>query len=160
MDGLPREGEPQSSKSCVLRYDRHPLIRFVLFALPVLVLTLGLFTFALDAVGFEVGAELLGPRRVLPPLFQLGTWLLEAAGMTALFLVLQGRTSSGVLDGLLTGWIAWIFRGPLLVLTVVAVTRRPPGPWWSMALSWLALYTLCGVVLALLARRTRLEPES
>lgn len=135
------------------------MLRFVGFALPLLVLTLGFATFALDTLGFEVGAGLLGPRRVLPPLFQLGIWLLEATGLTALFLILQGRTSSSFLDGLLTGWIAWIFRGPLLVLTVVAVTRRSQDPWWSMALSWLALYTLCGVVLALLARRTRLEPE-
>jgi hypothetical protein len=135
------------------------LLRFVAFALPLLVLTLGVTTFALETVGFPVGGELLGPGRALPHLFQLGTWLLEAAGLTALFLILQGRTSSSFLDGLLCGWIAWIFRGPLLVLTVVAVTRRSPDPWWSMALSWLMLYTLCGVVLALLARGTRLQPE-
>lgn len=139
------------------------MLRFVGFAVPSLVLTLGVATFALEVafktLGIEVGVEMLGPHRVLPPLFQLGIWLLEATGLTALFLILQGRTASSFLDGLLSGWIAWIFRGPLLVLTVVAVTRRSADLWWSMALSWLALYTLCGMVLALLARRTRLEPE-
>ena len=135
------------------------MIRFLGFSLPALVLTLGVFTFALETLGFEVGADLLGPGRVVPPLFQLGAWLLEAVGLTALFLILQGRTSSSFLDGLLAGWIAWIFRGPLLVLTVVAVTPRSPEPWWSMALSWLVLYTLCGMVLAFLARQTRLDPE-
>ena len=135
------------------------MLRFVAFAVPLLVLTLGVATFVLELLGLEVGAVLTGPRRVLPPLFQLGIWLLEATGLTALFLILRGRTASAFLDGLLTGWVAWIFRGPLLVLTVVAVTRRSADPWWSMAVSWLALYTLAGVVLALLARRTGLEPE-
>jgi len=135
------------------------LARFVAFALPALVLVLGVTTFALETLGVEVGAELWKPQQVLPPLFQLGIWLLEATGLTALFLILQGRTASSWLDGLLTAWTAWIFRGPLLVLTVVPITRQSSDSWWSMALSWLALYTLCGVVLALLAKRARLDPE-
>lgn len=135
------------------------MLRFIAFALPVVVLVLGLSTFALETLGFEVGAELRGPNRVLPPLFQLGIWLLEATGLTALFLILQGRTSSSWLDGLLAAWTAWIFRGPLLVLTVVPLIRRAPEPWWSMALSWLMLYTVSGIVLALLARQTHLDPE-
>lgn len=136
------------------------MARFVLFALPLLVLTQGLFTFALEVLGMPAAPGLLGARQALPPLYVLGAWLLEAAGLTALFLLVQGRTAAGFLDGLLTGWIAWIFRGPLLVLTVAAATSQPPEVWWAQALRWLAAYTLCGLLLATLARRLRLDAQA
>jgi hypothetical protein len=140
-------------------YDQRPLTRYLLFAVPLLVLTLGLFTFALEALGLQT-APALRAADALPPLFVLGTWLLEAVGLTALFLILEGRTSSRWLEGLLTGWIAWVFRGPLLVLTVAPMTRQPPDLWWALALRWLAVYTLCGLLLALLAHRLGLDPET
>ncbi len=49
--------------------------------------------------------------------------------------------------------MAWIFRGPVLVLTVAETLGRGPDPWWSLSLRWLALYSLAGLLLALLARR-------
>lgn len=125
-----------------------------------MVLTLGLFTFALEALGLQSAPALRAAGQALPPHFVLGTWLLEAVGLSALFLILEGRTASRTLDGLLTGWIAWVFRGPLLVLTVVAVTHQSPDLWWSLALRWLAVYTLCGLLLALLAHRLGLDPET
>lgn len=142
-----------------MRYDQPPLARYLFFALPLLVLTLALFSFALEALGLQAGPGMLGAGQALPPQFVLGTWLLEALGLAALFLILQGRTQTMYLDGLLAGWIAWVFRGPLLVLTVVAVTGQPPSPWWALALRWLAAYTLCGLLLALLAQRLGLDPE-
>lgn len=137
-----------------------PMIRFVFFALLVLVLLQGLYTFALDLLDLYSGPSLSGPQETLPTLHVLGAWLLEALGLTALFLILRGRTASPYLDGLLASWGAWIFRGPLLVLTVVAVTGRISHPWWSMALSWLAFYTLAGLILALLAGRVGLKAEA
>lgn len=135
------------------------MTRFVALALPLLVLTLGLFAFALEALGLQASPGTFAAGRELPPLYVLGTWALEAMGLTALFLLIQGRTAAGLLDGLLAGWIAWIFRGPLLVLTVAASTRLPTEPWWALALRWLAAYTLCGLLLAALARRLRLTAE-
>lgn len=125
-----------------------------------MILTLGLFTFAAEVLGLQAGPGLLGTAAGLPMPLVLGTWLLEAVGLTALFLILHGRTGSRFLDGLLVAWSAWLFRGPLLVITAVGVTRGPAEPWWSMALVQLAAYTLCGVVLAVLAGRTGLSPQA
>lgn len=82
----------------------------------------------------------------LPQWVMLATWTLEAVGLAALFLLIQGRGGRWI-AGLLTGWIAWVFRGPLLVVTVAGLAGLPPGPWWSMVLSWWVLYTLCGLLL-------------
>lgn len=156
---FPGRGAVAGTISLAGWYDQRPLTRYLLFAVPLLVLTLGLFTFALEALGLQT-APALRATDALPPLFVLGTWLLEAVGLTALFLILEGRTSSRWLEGLLTGWISWVFRGPLLVLTVVPLTRQPPDLWWALALRWLAVYTLCGLLLALLAHRLGLDPET
>lgn len=87
----------------------------------------------------------LGAAR-LPGWVTLATWGLESVGLAALFLMIQGR-SGRWLAGLLAGWIAWVFRGPLLVVTVASLAGLSPGPWWALALSWWVLYTLCGLVL-------------
>jgi hypothetical protein len=141
-----------------LRYDPSALRRFVLFALPLLVLTMALFRFAQEALRMAPDPDLLSPAGAvsLPGWVMLATWILEAVGLTALFLMVQGRGGGRWLAGLLAAWIAWVFRGPLLVVTVVALAGLPPGPWWSLAFSWWLLYTLCGLVLGVAAAAARL----
>lgn len=141
--------------SQLLRYDRAPLRRFLLLALPLLVLTMALFHFALEAFG---RAPDTAPGVVLPAWLTLGTWCLEAVGLAALFLLIHGRGNGRWLSGLLTGWIAWVFRGPLLVLAVVSFGGLAPGPWWSLAFSWWILYSLCGLLLGGLAAAVGLQP--
>ncbi len=123
---------------------------------------MALFGLALDVMDLEPGTGELarfGVSRSAPPPLRLevGDWLMQSLGLTALFLLVQGRSGAWWLDGLVAGWIAWVFRGPVLVLTLAAWTRLPRDPWWQLSLRWLALYTLCGLLLALTARRLRLE---
>ena len=130
------------------RIDAHLAHRaFVLLAVLATALLLGLGTLAADAA--DGGA--FGPR--LAGKIVLGGWLLEAVALTALFLLIQGRGGAWWLDGLLTAWMAWIFRGPILVLTVAQTLGQGRDPWWPASLRWLVLYSLCGLLLALLARR-------
>jgi hypothetical protein len=70
----------------------------------------------------------------------------------ALFLVTQGRAGSWWLDGLLAGWLAWVFRGPLLVLTVTVAAHQSQEAWWRIVFGWWVLYSCCGLALAALAR--------
>lgn len=144
MYGIPADW--QSVAANALRYDTGTLTRFLALAVPLLVLTMALFTFTAEWLGLATASSL--PGRLL-----LGSWLLESVGLAVLFLLLQGRGGSRWLDGLLTAWIAWLFRGPLLVLTLVGVARMPKDPWWSMVIGWLVLYSLCGLLLASLAPR-------
>ena len=123
------------------------MLRFLLIAVLASVLLLGLGTLAFDwADGGSFGPKIDGR-------FVLGGWALEAIALSALFLLVQGRGGSWWLDGLLTAWMAWIFRGPVLVLSVAQVLGRGRDPWWDMSLRWLVLYSLCGLLLAVLARR-------
>ncbi len=138
------------------------MTRFVFLAIVLLLLIEGLFAFAGDYVRLDDGREALAAYGVArlgraPAILTLGVWLLEALGLTALFLLLQGRTGAWWLDGLLTGWIAWIFRGPLLVLTVEGITRLPRDPWWGLAMRAFVVYSCGGLLLAELARRLELR---
>lgn len=138
-----------------MRYHRFPLRRFILLALPLVLLAIAVFHFALEALGLADGQGLairLGtvPAAALPAWALAGTWVLEAVALTALFLLVQVR-EVWWLDGLLAGWIAWVFRGPLLVVTLVAAAGVKPGPWWTLAFYWLVLYSLCGLLLGALA---------
>jgi hypothetical protein len=140
------------------RYDRPALRRFLIFALPLLVLTMALFRFAEEALGMVPDPAALSASGAvqLPGWVMLATWILEAVGLAALFLLIHGR-SGRWLAGLLTGWVAWVFRGPLLVVTVAGLAGLPPGPWWTLALSWWVLYTLCGLVLGGVASAAGLQ---
>jgi hypothetical protein len=136
------------------------LRRFILLALPLVLLAIAVFHFALEALGLADGQGLairLGtvPAGSLPAWALAGTWVLEAVALTALFLLVQVR-EVWWLDGLLAGWIAWVFRGPLLVVTLVAAAGVKPGPWWTLAFYWLVLYSLCGLLLGALAESTGL----
>jgi len=123
----------------------------------------------LAVFGFVVGHVDLGPAGSLtvigpgsaPPRIVLATWLLEAFGLIVLFLLIEGRSRFWLLDGLLTAWVAWIFRGPLLVVTIVVAAGRAQQPWWRMALGWWILYTVCGLTLAIVRRlQTRGEERA
>ena len=137
-------------------YHLPVVARFLLFALLLLTLSLGLYAFALDTFGATAAARagIEGfDLASLSPILLLAGWLLEALALTALFLLLLDRTPSRWLDGLATAWIAWIFRGPLLALAIATATHLDPAHWWRIALGWLPIYTLCGVLLAGLGRR-------
>jgi hypothetical protein len=115
-------------------------------ALPSVCLVFAVFHFGWEAAG------MVNPLH-LPARYQLGLWLLEALGLSLLFLLLQGAGRSRWAAGVAAGWIGWVFRGPAVVLTVVAAAGLPREPWWTLALGWLGLYTACGLVLALVAHR-------
>lgn len=132
--------------------------RFLLFALPLLILTMALFQFALEVLGLDPDPAVLSAVTAmrLPGWVTLGTWCLEALALTALFLLIQGRERTWS-SGLMAGWIAWVFRGPLLVVSVVGLGGLPAGPWWTLILTWWVLYTLCGLLLGALAAASRLS---
>lgn len=130
--------------------------RFVLLAVPLLLLLMAAFAFGVDVLGLDPDTRALATRGLLrsesmPWSWAAGAWLLEATALTALFLLVQGRGGSALLDGLVTGAIAWIFRGPVQVVDLALTTRLPREPWWTAALEHLVLYLLCGLLLAAVA---------
>ena len=139
------------------------MLRFIAYAVPLLVLLLALFGFTVELLDAEprkgsvIRLALFEQPRV-PGQLVLGTWLVEASGLIALFLLAQGRFGAWWLDGLVAGWVAWVFRGPLLVITIVVAARQAQDPWWKLAFGWWVLYSVCGLSLALLARRSGLGP--
>ncbi len=139
------------------------MLRFIIYAVPLLILLLALFGFTVELLDAEprsgsvIRLALFDQPRV-PGQLVIGTWLVEASGLIALFLLAQGRFAVWWLDGLVAGWVAWIFRGPLLVITIVVAVRQPQDPWWKLAFGWWVLYSVCGLSLAILARRSGLEP--
>jgi hypothetical protein len=141
-------------------YHRDPLRRFLLLSLPLLILAMALFHFALEATGRAPDPRTISAAgaRVLPNWVPLVTWTLESLGLSALFLLIYGRNSLRWLSGLLAGWIAWVFRGPLLVVSVVGIAGLPPAPWWNLVFWWFVLYTLCGLLLAGAAAAAALQP--
>jgi hypothetical protein len=139
---------------------RAVLARFLLFSFFLLLLLIALFNLALEVTG---QAPDLGPlvgwhggRMGLPGAYVLGTWALEALGLTALFLLVDARGGASLVNALAAAWIAWVFRGPLLVLTA-AGAGGPRDAWWGLALRWFFLYTLAGMVLGVAARTSGLR---
>ena len=133
--------------------------RFLLFALPLLLVLFALFNLGLELAGYEPElGPLVGWRAGtfgLPGGWVLATWALEALALSALYLLIVGPGPPRFASGLLAGWIAWVFRGPLLVITAVGYGGMPHAPWWRLSLRWLLLYTLAGVVLGALGRLLR-----
>jgi hypothetical protein len=124
-------------------------------------ITMGLFQFGLEMLHLQVDPSALasGGGVDLPNWIRLATWALEALALSTLFVLVHGRGWGGV-SGLLTGWIAWVFRGPLLVITVAGHAGLPPAPWWSLAFRWWVLYSLCGLLLGVVASLTGLGQEA
>lgn len=118
---------------------------------------MGVFAMAIGPLGLAPamdGLEVHGLERAqaLPLNLAAGGWAIESLALTALFLLIQGRAGAWWLDGVVAGLLGWTFRGPVLVLSVVALSRLGPDPWWPMSLRWLVLYVVCGVALAIVAR--------
>ncbi len=139
------------------------MLRFIVYAVPLLILLLALFGFTVELLDAEprsgsVIKLALFEQPSVPGKLVIGAWLVEASGLIALFLLAQGRFAAWWLDGLVAGWVAWVFRGPLLVITIVVAARQPQDPWWKLAFGWWVLYSVCGLSLAILARRSKLEP--
>jgi hypothetical protein len=129
-----------------------------------LVLLLALFGFAVELLDVEprhgavIRLALLDQPHV-PAVVVFGSWLMESTGLLALYLLARGRCGAWWLDGLVAGWTAWIFRGPLLVITIVVAARQPQKAWWTLAFGWWVLYSICGLSLAVLARRENVGGE-
>jgi hypothetical protein len=137
------------------------LRRFLLLALPLLLLLIALFNLALEIFGLapELG-PLVGWHSAgwgLPGGYVLGTWALEALALTALYLLIDARGGWGWVNVLAAAWIAWVFRGPLLVMSA-AGAYGDRSEWWALAVRWFVLYTLAGLVLAVAARLGELRP--
>jgi hypothetical protein len=130
----------------------HALKRFVFLAIPALMLVMALFHFGLEMVHLDLAGALSAKPGAPTAWLVAATWFLEALALTAFFLLLEGRAGDNRwLTGVLAGWIAWVFRGPLLVVSVATLAALPVRPWWNLALSWWVAYTVCGLVLAALA---------
>jgi hypothetical protein len=134
------------------------LRRFLVLALPLLVLAMALFDFAGKTLGWlpregqAWGGAAGGTVPVFPAWVAFGTWCLEALALSILFLLLAPTLGERRwLHGLLTGWIAWVFRGPLLVLAAASLGGLPPGSWWTLSFAWWGLYSLCGLLLSSVA---------
>jgi hypothetical protein len=157
---MDRPEPPHASFREGLRYDRLLLRRFLIFSIPLLILAMALFQFALEALGRAPDPSALAPSggHDLPGWVALATWALEALSLSVLFLLIYGRSGQRMLSGLLTGWIAWVFRGPLLVVTAVGLAGLPAAPWWGMTFGWWILYTLCGLLLGGAAAAAGLLP--
>lgn len=127
------------------------MFRFLILALPLVILALALFHFAGEALDLDQPAKLAAP-------FLLGRWVLEALGLTALYVLVYERGLGRWASGLAACWTAWLFRGPVSVLVVAGGVRLGTSDWWRLLVAWLILYTVCGLVMGAVARS--LEPEA
>ncbi|HEX4953786.1 MAG TPA: hypothetical protein VF017_10380 [Thermoanaerobaculia bacterium] len=131
------------------------MFRFFFQAFFLLLAAMAVMSAAFAALGLLPGAgePVAGGARMNVQL--LTVWAFEALALITLFLVVQGRFASWWLDGLVAGWLAWIFRGPLLVVTIAGARLAPPQAWWNQALRWWLVYTVCGLLLAAAGRSIR-----
>ncbi|MGE0639519.1 MAG: hypothetical protein AB7G12_01840 [Thermoanaerobaculia bacterium] len=133
------------------------MTRFFALAIPLALLVFALGGMLFAALGLAPDVGPLAARGIarpegLPWTIDLAARALEAAGIVALTLLLSGRMANWVLDGLTVGLVAWLFRGPLLVLGVASLTRIPVAPFWQLARGALLLDLVAGLVLAAFAR--------
>lgn len=115
-----------------------------MLALPLVILARALFHFGVEAL------DLARPEG-LPAPYLLGLWVLEGLGLVALYALVRERRLNRWLAGLAAAWTAWIFRGPVLALTVAGVSTLSHHAWWTLVLGWFGLYTICGLLMAAVA---------
>jgi hypothetical protein len=135
-------------------------VRFLALALPAALLILAVAGPIAAGLGLGVDTEALAVRGVARPggldaRHQVAVLGFEATALTALFLLVEGKTRSRLLDGLLAGLAAWLFRGPLLVVTVGALTRLPTEPFWQTARIDLVALPVAGLAVGLCASFTQ-----
>jgi len=140
------------------------MLRFLALALPLAVLLLAAASFAVKAAGLEPDIEplvLLGVARPAgpAPALAIAALVFQALALVAAVALLAGRSSHLWLDGLAAGLVAWLFRGPLLVLTIEAWTRLPERTFRQIARNDLLTYPLVAVAIALAVRREPATPE-
>jgi len=133
------------------------MLRFLLLAVPLALLVLAVVAAGATALGLAPARAPLAARGVARPA-GLGAgllataWLYEAVALVALFVLVEGRLGSPALEGLAAGVAAWLFHGPLLVVTVASLTRLPTAPFWDVARQSLVAFTLAGLAVGLVAR--------
>lgn len=127
------------------------VLLLVLFSLTIPFLDVGWTSYSLAALPKMMSFAVLTVRDA-PMRAVVGTWLLEAFGLIGIFLLVEGRSRLWWLDALLASWAAWIFRGPLLVVTLGLAAGRPRVPLFHLVVGWWVLYSVCGLALGILVR--------
>ena len=136
------------------------MVRFVALALPIALLILALTPVVAETAGLAPELAPLAARGVARPmpldLRSRGLSLLfEGFALLALYTLVEGRTGARPLDGIAAGLAAWVFRGPLLVLSVAELTRLPLAPFWQSARLSLVALPLAGAAIGLVAAWSR-----
>jgi hypothetical protein len=136
------------------------VLRFLALALPAALAALVAIDAAALALGFAPDAAPLAARGVarpepLAPALQAAIVAFEALALVALFLLVEGRSGSPLLDGLAAGVAAWLFRGPLLVAQIALFTRLPIAPFWQSARVALVALPVAGLAVGCVARLQR-----
>lgn len=126
------------------------LPRFLLLALPLVLLAQGAFHYGGELVGLPVPG-LSGPGL-------LALWTLESLTLVGLFLLVRERGLGRWTAGLATGWSAWVFRGPVQALSF-GLQAPFGGSWGPVLLGWFGLYTVCGLLMASVAGSLGPGPE-
>lgn len=136
-----------------MRYDRRPLTRFLLLSIPLLVMIMALFGLIQEVVGVDAPGGFGWHPRAHGTRIVIASFLLESVALVALFLLARGRAPTWWMDGLLAAWLAWLLRGPLVILGVASYAGAGLMPWRHLAIGWWVLYTVCGLILSILSRR-------
>lgn len=139
------------------------VLRFLALAIPAAFLVLIAVGAGAESVGVAPDrgpllARGVGRPEPPPAALALTAALFEATALVALFLLVHGRTGSALLDGLAVGLAAWLFRGPLVVVAIGALTRLPTEPFWELARVSLVALPAAGVAIGAIARRVRPAP--
>ena len=136
------------------------MLRFLVLAIPVALLVVAAVGAGATALGLGPDVGPLAARGIARPTplaapLQLAGAMFEAVALVALFLVVEKRGSSPLVDGLAAGLAAWLFRGPLLVYAVASLTRLPTAPFWQLARVGLVALPLAGLAIGAVARWQR-----
>lgn len=139
-----------------------PTARFLALALPTAMLVLALAGFAAETLGLGPDLAPLAARGIgrpggLPTGVRALALAFEATALVALYLLVRGRGAARLFDGVTAGLAAWLFRGPILVLSIAQLTRLPTDPFWQAARIELVALPVAGLAVAALARATRLD---
>lgn len=123
-----------------VRYHRGTVTRLVLLGLPLVVLML--------ATGDFVATALLAGEGLVIDETRLAEWALESIGLTALVLLVT-RYGRSVGAALLAAAVAWVFRGPLVLVALWRLGSPDPASLQQLSV-WLVAYLAAGLCLGLL----------